>query len=62
MTVPSFPSASTPIADVLVDGVDQTSVLPLAATVMPIASVGAPVTATVTDWLADPPAPVQVMP
>ncbi len=27
---------------------------------MPIASAGAAVTATVTDWLGDPPAPVQV--
>jgi len=34
----------------------------VAAIVMPVASVGAAVTVTVTDRLADPPAPVQVMP
>ena len=36
--------------------------VPMVATVMPIASVGAAVTVTVTDRLADPPTPVQVTP
>ncbi len=36
--------------------------MPVAATVSPTVRVGAAVTATATDWLADPPAPVHVMP
>ncbi len=40
MTKPWLPCASTPIAWVLVDGVDQTLVLPVSTTVMPIASAG----------------------
>ncbi len=38
------------------------AVVPVASTVIPTVSCAAAVTATATDWLADPPAPVQVMP
>ena len=40
MTVPWFPCASSPIDLLPVDGVDQTEILPVVATVMPVASVG----------------------
>jgi hypothetical protein len=47
MTVPWFPCASSPIDFLPVDGVDQTEIVPVVATVMPVASVGA------ADELAD---------
>jgi hypothetical protein len=62
MIVPWLPCASTPMEGVPDDGVDETYSVPVVATVMPIASVGAAVTVTVTDRLADPPTPVQVTP
>ena len=49
MTVPWFPCASTPIEGVPDDGVDGGVERAVVATVMPIASVGAAVTVTVTD-------------
>jgi hypothetical protein len=49
MTKPWFPCASTPIASVAVDCVDQTLSEPVVATVMPIASDGDPDICTVTD-------------